>query len=171
WLIICPTASSSTFFDPLIYFRCSFSFRHKNTPLDNHIQRGETSQLFYKHRDFVLNIASFLQTSRLYFKPTNEFNVKTVYLGFTWVVRFNFLSENWRNIDLQKCKFEDLENIEICDVKGPYCPNDKREMKVTRTYFGRYKYKCPKCKYKNKLFKNHITLVNDTIDEFRSKFR
>src|SRR5699024_4478671 len=70
WLIICPTASSSTFFDPLIYFRCSFSFRHKNTPLDNHIQRGETSQLFYKHRDFVLNIASFLQTSRLYFKPT-----------------------------------------------------------------------------------------------------
>src|SRR5699024_8549088 len=67
-----PTASSSTFFDPLIYFRCSFSFRHKNTPLDNHIQRGETSQLFYKHRDFVLNIASFLQTSRLYFKPTDE---------------------------------------------------------------------------------------------------
>src|SRR5699024_8313781 len=72
WLIICPTASSSTFFDPLIYFRCSFSFRHKNTPLDNHIQRGETSQLFYKHRDFVLNIASFLQTSRLYFKPTTD---------------------------------------------------------------------------------------------------
>src|SRR5699024_2772874 len=60
----------SSLFDPLIYFRCSFSFRHKNTPLDNHIQRGETSQLFYKHRDFVLNIASFLQTSRLYFKPT-----------------------------------------------------------------------------------------------------
>jgi len=44
-------------------------------------------------------------------------------------------------------------------------------MKVTRTYFGRYKYKCPKCKYKKKLLKNHITLVNDTIDEFCSKFR
>src|SRR5699024_11236464 len=67
---VCSSDCSSTFFDPLIYFRCSFSFRHKNTPLDNHIQRGETSQLFYKHRDFVLNIASFLQTSRLYFKPT-----------------------------------------------------------------------------------------------------
>src|SRR5699024_8653508 len=47
-----------------------FLFATKNTPLDNHIQRGKTSQLFYKHRDFVLNIASFLQTSRLYFKPT-----------------------------------------------------------------------------------------------------
>ena len=129
---------------------------------------------------FVLAIRFFIKRyidrlqddlPRVVMAPYNKFNVKTVYLGFIWVVRFNFLSENWSNIDLQKCKFEDLENIEICDVKGPYCPNDKREMKVTRTYFGRYKYKCPKCKYKNKLLKNHITLVNDTIDEFRSKFR
>jgi len=42
-------------FNPLIDIRCSF-FRHKNAPLDNHIQRGKASQLFYKRRDFILNL-------------------------------------------------------------------------------------------------------------------
>lgn len=124
-------------------------------------------------RFFVKKYIDGLQDdiSRTIMAPYNKWNVKTDYLGFTWIVRFNFLSENWRDIDLQKCKFEDLENIEICDVDGPYCPDDKREMKVTRTYFGRYKYKCPKCKFKNKLCKNHTTLVNDAIDEFCSRSR
>jgi hypothetical protein len=48
-------ALSSTLFNPLIDFGCSFSFRHKNTPLDDHIQRGKTVQLFYKRFDFFQN--------------------------------------------------------------------------------------------------------------------
>ncbi|WP_175560577.1 hypothetical protein [Paenibacillus sp. NAIST15-1] len=86
-LIFCPTASSSTLFNPLINFRCSFSFRHKNTPLDNHIQRGKASQFFYKRRDFILNpqnnvafeqssIKSKLQMLILYTKETNCFETK-----------------------------------------------------------------------------------------------
>lgn len=46
--------------DPLFNFRCSFSFRHKNTPLDNHIQRGKTVQLFYKRYDFISNPQCFI---------------------------------------------------------------------------------------------------------------
>src|SRR5699024_11296939 len=74
WLIIFLTSSSFNLFYLFIYFRCFFYFQQKKPPLDNHIQRGENLQLFYKHRGFGLNIASFLQTSRLYFKPTS-FNI------------------------------------------------------------------------------------------------
>lgn len=45
-------------------------------------KRGAASQHFYKHRDFVLNIASFLQTSRLYFKSIEgkrkEYKIKSM---------------------------------------------------------------------------------------------
>lgn len=93
------------------------------------------------------------------------------YFGFKWEVFFNYLSEPWISNDVKKVKFEDLKEIKIGEVKGPYCPNDMREMKHTRTYWGFYKYKCPKCKYKKTLLKNLTTLENETLDEMRSKFR
>lgn len=39
---------TSTFFNPLINFRCSLLFDIKNTPLNYHKQRGEASQLYFK---------------------------------------------------------------------------------------------------------------------------
>ncbi|MEB9673564.1 hypothetical protein P4K48_30315, partial [Bacillus anthracis] len=53
----------------------------------------------------------------------------------------------------------------------PYCTNDFREMKVSRTYWGRYKYKCPKCGYKRILLKNAWTLKSDIGDEIEAGYR
>ncbi len=44
-------------------------------------------------------------------------------------------------------------------------------MKVSRTYFGRYKYKCPKCGYKRTLLKNNWTLESEIEDEIEAEFR
>lgn len=93
------------------------------------------------------------------------------YFGFKWKVFFNYLSEPWMSNDLQKVRFKDLKGVEVGEVTGPYCPNDMREIKHTRTYWGFYKYKCPKCKYKKTLLKNFTTLENETLDEIRSKNR
>ncbi|WP_070373123.1 hypothetical protein [Mammaliicoccus sciuri] len=98
-------------------------------------------------------------------------STKMSYLGFEWHVFFNYLSEPWKNNELEKISFKDLKEVEIVKVGGPYCPNDKRKMKDTRTYWGFYKYKCPECKYKRILLKNLTTLENDTLDKIRSEFR
>src|SRR5699024_7732283 len=58
--------------------RCAYSFRDKHTDLDNHMQRGDTGQLFYNHRDFVVNIASFVHTSRLDCEPTADYECTVV---------------------------------------------------------------------------------------------
>jgi len=62
-------------------------------------------------------------------------------------------------------------DIHVDRVKGPYCTNDFREMKVSRTYWGRYKYKCPKCGYKRILLKNAWTLKCDIGDEIEAGYR
>ncbi|MEB6244682.1 hypothetical protein [Staphylococcus xylosus] len=98
-------------------------------------------------------------------------SIKMECFGFKWDVFFDYLSEPWMSNDLEKVRFEDLKEVKIGEVRGPYCPNDKRKMKDTRTYWGFYKYKCPKCKYKRTSLKNLTTLENETLDEIRSKFR
>lgn len=42
-----------------------FSFRHKNTPLDNHIQRGKTVQPIYKRYNFILNLQLLLSKNNV----------------------------------------------------------------------------------------------------------
>ena len=34
--------------------------------------------------------------------------------------------------------------MKIEDVFGPFCPHDECEMNEEKTYFGRYRYECPK---------------------------
>lgn len=97
--------------------------------------------------------------------------IKMDYFGFTWNVFFDYLSEPWISNGLEKVRFEDLKEVKIGEVEGPYCPKDKRKMKDTRAYWGYYKYKCPKCKYKKRSLKNLTTLENEALDEMRSKVR
>lgn len=65
----------------------------------------------------------------------------------------------------------EILDIIVGTVNGPYCKVDYREMKVSRTYFGRYRYKCPKCGYKRIILKNAWTLVCEVKDEMEAKFR
>ncbi|WP_042141886.1 hypothetical protein [Paucisalibacillus sp. EB02] len=65
----------------------------------------------------------------------------------------------------------EILDIKVGRVDGPYCKNDYRRMKVSRTYFGRYKYKCPKCGYKRTLLKNTWTLECDIEDEIEAEYR
>ncbi|PFA47904.1 hypothetical protein CN391_25900 [Bacillus anthracis] len=81
---------------------------------------------------------------------------------------------NWRiYADLRyKDPFKnEILDIHVGQVDGPYCKNDDRRMKESRTYFGRYKYKCPKCGYKKVLLKNSWTLESDIKDEIESQAR
>ncbi|AIF42414.1 hypothetical protein [Virgibacillus sp. SK37] len=65
----------------------------------------------------------------------------------------------------------EIMDINVGRVDGPYCKNDYRRMIVSRTYFGRYRYKCPKCGYKRILLKNIWTLECDIEDEIEAKYR
>ncbi|EMA6342831.1 hypothetical protein ACH0R4_RS05170 [Bacillus cytotoxicus] len=65
----------------------------------------------------------------------------------------------------------EILDVHVGQVDGPYCKNDDREMKISRTYFGRYKYKCPKCGYKKILLKNRWTLECDIKDELEAQYR
>jgi hypothetical protein len=65
----------------------------------------------------------------------------------------------------------EIRDINVGRVDGPYCKNDYRKLKVSRTYFGRYKYKCPKCGYKRTLLKNSWTLECDIEDEIEAEYR
>ncbi len=96
---------------------------------------------------------------------------KMEYLGFSWEVFLDCLIEPWMHKEFKNVKIEELKEVNVSYVKGPFCPNDNREMKNTRTYIGYYKYKCPKCKYIIRALKNSNTLENDALDEVRSKFR
>lgn len=81
---------------------------------------------------------------------------------------------NWRiyfNVRNKSSFKNELLDIHVGRVDGPYCIKDDREMKLSRTYFGRYKYKCPKCGYKKIIFKNRWTLEDDIKDEIESQAR
>lgn len=83
------------------------------------------------------------------------------YSGLDWEIFFDFYGDG-----------KNRRKIEVEKVDGPYCNNkDKRKMNVTRTYFGKYKYKCPECDYKKVLQKNTDTLKNEVEDKLKSKLR
>lgn len=83
--------------------------------------------------------------------------------GFKWRVHANIKRQDYRT--------NEILDIHVGRVDGPYCKNDYREMKVNRTYFGRYKYKCPKCGYKVILLKNKWTLKSDIEDDVEAEYR
>lgn len=83
--------------------------------------------------------------------------------GFKWRI-----NANTKRIDPHT---NEILDIDVGRVNGPYCKNDYREMKVSRTYFGGYKYKCPKCGYKRTLLKNTWTLECDIEDDIEAKYR
>lgn len=99
-------------------------------------------------------------------------SVKIDYSGFKWEVFFNFPSSVGEYFNLNKnYDLNILKDVYFGEVEGPYCPNDKRQVNVSRTTFGFYKYKCPKCGYKKKSYKNLYTFREETLDEIRSKYR
>ncbi|MEJ9227512.1 hypothetical protein [Priestia aryabhattai] len=83
--------------------------------------------------------------------------------GFKWKVHADVR---------RKSSFKnEIVDIKVGRVEGPYCKYDYRGMKVSRTYFGRYKYKCPKCNYKKILLKDTWTLESDIEDEIEAQYR
>ncbi|PIC67277.1 hypothetical protein CSV71_05840 [Sporosarcina sp. P21c] len=83
--------------------------------------------------------------------------------GFKWRVHAYVRRKN--NVS------NEILDINAGIINGPYCKNDYREMKVYKTYFGRYKYKCPKCGYKRILLKNAWTLECEVKDELEAEYR
>ncbi|CAH2464427.1 MULTISPECIES: hypothetical protein [Bacillus cereus group] len=83
--------------------------------------------------------------------------------GFNWMIHADIRHKD----PFGKEKLD----VYVGQVDGPYCKNDDREMKLSRTYLGRYKYKCPKCGYKKTLFKNRWTLEGDIKDEIEALAR
>lgn len=83
--------------------------------------------------------------------------------GFKWEVLANITNRN--------PKTNEILGIKVGVVYGPYCKDDYREMKISRTYYGGYKYKCPKCGYKRTLFKNDWTLKTELSDEIEADYR
>lgn len=83
--------------------------------------------------------------------------------GFKWKVYANPKRRNNYT--------DEILDINVGKVEGPYCKNDYRKMQNTRTYFGRYKYKCPKCGYKRILLKDSWTLKCDIEDDLEAEYR
>lgn len=83
--------------------------------------------------------------------------------GFKWKVHANPKRRNNYT--------DEILDINVGKVEGPYCKNDYRKMQYTRTYFGRYKYKCPKCGYKRLLLKDSWTLKCDIEDDLEAEYR
>lgn len=73
--------------------------------------------------------------SRFFVMQDYKGSIKMDCFGFKWNVFFEYLSEPWMSNDLEKVRFEDLKEVKIGEVEGPYCPNDKRKMKDIRTYW------------------------------------
>ncbi|WP_246202591.1 hypothetical protein [Virgibacillus doumboii] len=81
---------------------------------------------------------------------------------------------NWRvhaDVRRKDSLSNEILDISVGMVDGPYCKVDYREMKVSRTYFGRYRYKCPKCGYKRIFLKNAWTLECEIKDEMEAEYR
>lgn len=65
----------------------------------------------------------------------------------------------------------EILDIDVGMITGPYCKEDYRKMKISRTYFGRYRYRCPKCGYKRILLKSSWTLECEVKDEIEAEYR
>lgn len=118
-----------------------------------------------KKQDFDFPSSFFASNSN--YAASIDFN----YLGFSWKLYFDYRLKNSSRIKRGDKTLSDVEDVDVVGINGPFCPNDKREMEVIRNYWGIFKYKCPKCKYKKFKTKNKTTLENESIDEFKSDFR
>lgn len=94
-------------------------------------------------------------------------------LGFIWRLSFT-IPGNKTLKDLNNNKVKESDKV-FKDLTGPYCPNDECELNNSMTFWGNYKYVCPKCEYKMISKKNKTTLKRDTIKileaEKRKKIR
>ncbi|PEX37911.1 hypothetical protein COK00_12640 [Bacillus cereus] len=121
--------------------------------------------LFIIIRWFIRKVIEKLQTPAPFWFGVGKYN-KELYeeiYGFNWMIHADVTYKDPFN--------KEKLDVYVGQVDGPYCKNDDREMKISRTYFGRYKYKCPKCGYKKILLKNRWTLENDIKDEFEALAR
>lgn len=94
---------------------------------------------------------------------------KKNFSGMVWEIHFDYWPKIY-NRDTQK-NLNYIEVVENVDAIGIYCPNDNREMKISRNYIGLFKYKCPKCKYRKCSTKNATTLTNEVVDDFKAQYR
>lgn len=97
------------------------------------------------------------------FGGTHDIGFKYQFQGFKWEV-YGFVKRKDPRTD-------EIYEINVDLVKGAYCVKDYREMKVTRTFFGRYKFKCPKCGYTRYTIKSNYTLQCELEDEAESQYR
>lgn len=86
--------------------------------------------------------------------------------------KFRYWTEQWQfgdfmweveyNIDLEK----------VYEVRGPYCPKEecRTELNVRKTYFGRHKYTCPACSFKQTVNENAYTLESNLEKVSKAKF-
>lgn len=98
------------------------------------------------------------------------------YVGSNYDIEKDYESHgfNWKfYADIRRKDYfsNEISGIHVGRVDGPYCKHDHRKMKESRTYFGRYKYKCPQCGYKKILLKNSWTLESDIKDEIEAYIR
>lgn len=111
--------------------------------------------------------------------PPDIFFIAREYQG---TIKFDHFDLSWEVVCDYKLKsaffsssteidLEEIKDIDIGLVKGPFCPNDKRIMNTSRNYWGFFKYQCPKCKYKKLIILNRTTLEKEISDEIESMFR
>ncbi|MEK4444304.1 hypothetical protein [Niallia sp. FSL K6-0077] len=93
----------------------------------------------------------------------HDMKFKYQFYGFKWDV--------YASIKQSDPRTGEINEIVVDSVKGAYCINDYREMKVTRTFFGRYKFKCPKCGHTRYTIKSNHTLQCELEDEAESQYR
>lgn len=100
----------------------------------------------------------------------SDFHGEARYKGFLWKLSGNMNSSQRMRRDLFENEWNSQE-VDITSVGGPFCIYDYRTMTEQRTYFGLFKYICPKCGYKKKLLKNSWTLKCELKDEIESQQR
>ncbi|OQR57629.1 hypothetical protein [Bacillus sp. CDB3] len=94
---------------------------------------------------------------------SHDMKFKADYQGFKW--------EAFVDIKQRDRITKEAIDIHVSKVDGPYCKNDYRKMNESRAFFGRYKYKCPKCGYKQIHLKSKWTLRSELEDELEADYR
>ncbi|MED2985150.1 hypothetical protein P4311_27800 [Bacillus thuringiensis] len=95
----------------------------------------------------------------------NEYDMRsdTTAFGFNWKGYADITDKNYFT--------DEVLGVHVGKIEGPFCKNDFRNMKESRTYLGRYKYVCPKCGYKKIHALNTWSLKTEVKDEIESKYR
>ncbi|WP_182103194.1 hypothetical protein [Niallia taxi] len=75
------------------------------------------------------------------------------------------------NVKQRERHTNEVQSIIVDYVEGAFCKHDFRKMKETRTFFGRYKNKCPKCGYTVYSVLNNYSMEKEIADEAESQVR